>query len=168
MQIDRALWKAVDGLLFLQVSGMLVIVVVQIIGRIVGKSVPWSEEMTRNLFVWAVNCGMAVGFRNAEHARVTLALKILPAKLKKLQAALYAGSCIAFFLIVSVLGYGITARQFRNGEMAPATGIPMFLITLPIMLCSVLALIGTIQSLLFDPKTRQVIMEEEEIQPAGR
>jgi TRAP-type C4-dicarboxylate transport system permease small subunit len=168
MQIGRVLWKVVDGLLFLQVSGMLVIVTIQIVGRLIGRSVPWSEEMTRNFFVWAVNCGMAAGFRYAEHARVTFALKILPGWLKRFQIVLYVVSCAAFFAIVCVLGYGITTRQFRSGEMAPATGIPMFLVTLPIVLCSLLALIGTIQSAFFDAKTRQIIAEEEAAQAGGQ
>jgi TRAP-type C4-dicarboxylate transport system permease small subunit len=162
MKAGRFLWKIVDAILFLGVSGMLVVVIVQVIGRLIGVSLPWSEEMTRNLFVLTVFLGMAVGFRYAEHARVTFLLKIFPEKLQKFQTALYLLSSVLFFGVVFVLGIGMTWRQFRNGEMSPATGIPMFFITLPISLCSILAIIGLVQSILFDETTKKIITGVEE------
>lgn len=158
----RFLWKIVDAILFLGVSGMLVVVIIQVAGRLTGVSLPWSEEMTRNLFVWTVFFGMAVGFRYAEHARITFLLNMFPHKLKKFQTVLYLFSSMLFFCAVLVLGIGMTWRQFRSGEMSPATGIPMFFITLPVSLSSVLAIIGLVQSVLFDETTKRSITGMEE------
>ncbi len=157
MTVGGLLWKITDGVLFLGVSGMLAVVIIQVIGRAVGVSLPWSEEMTRNLFVWSTFLGMAVGFRYAEHARVTFLLDILPQKCRKYQVALYLLSSVLFLGVVSVLGMGMTFRQFINGETAPATGIPMFLVTLPISLSSILAIAGSIQSVFFDETTKKTI-----------
>lgn len=162
MKSCRFLWTMIDAILFVGVSGMLVVVIIQVAGRIIGKSLPWSEEMTRNLFVWTAFMGMAVGFRYAEHARVTFFLKIFPKKLQKFQTALYFLSSVLFFGVVFVLGIGMSWRQFRNGEMSPATGIPMLFLTLPISLSSILAIIGLVQSVFFDGATKKSIAGEEE------
>lgn len=71
MKIAKTLWRIIDVILFITVLSMLVVVLMQVLGRTFGKSIPWSEEMTRNLFIWTVNFGMVVGFKNVDHARVT-------------------------------------------------------------------------------------------------
>jgi TRAP-type C4-dicarboxylate transport system permease small subunit len=161
MKNQHSFWKVIDALLFLEVGGMLVIVMLQVISRLMGASLPWTEEMTRNLFVWTVFFGMAVGFRNAEHARVTFFINYFPKTLKKVQTILYFISSILFFIIVAYLGARMSLRQFMNGESAPATGLPMFLVTLPISMCSLLAIIGISQSIFMDKETRSKIEEGE-------
>lgn len=156
------IWRIADAVLLIGVGGMLVTVTMQIITRFLGKSLPWTEEMTRNLFVWSVFFGMAVGFRYTEHARVTFFLKLFPEKIKKLQLLVYVISSLVFFGVTTRLGFLMTMRQYRSGEMAPATGIPMFLVTIPIALTSVLAIIGVIQSAFFDKETKETILGERD------
>lgn len=161
MQKRLTFWKVIDALLFLEVGGMLVIVMLQVVSRLMGASLPWTEEMTRNLFVWTVFFGMAVGFRNAEHARVTFFINYFPNSLKKAQTYLYFISSVGFFVILAYLGVRMSLRQYFNGETAPATSLPMFLVTLPISMCSIFAIIGIIQSVIFDNETRNKIEEGE-------
>ena len=53
-------------------AGILIVVVVQIVSRLIGQPVSWSEEATRFLFVWMVFLGLAAGFRTVESARVVV------------------------------------------------------------------------------------------------
>ncbi len=163
MKTDRMLWKICDGILFIAGAGMLLIVISQVIGRLLRVSIPWSEEMTRNLFVWIINLGAAVGFRHVAHARVTFGLKLfsntISNRMQTLQIVLYSVSCLAFYSISAVYGFGMCMRQIRSGEIAPASGIPMFLVTLAIPVCSVLSAIGIIQSTIFDKNTRKILNE---------
>jgi TRAP-type C4-dicarboxylate transport system permease small subunit len=161
MQKKLTFWKLIDALLLLEVGGMLVNVILQVISRLLGASLPWTEEMTRNLFVWTVFFGMAVGFRNAEHARVTFFINFFPNSLKKAQTYLYFISSVGFFIILAYLGARMSLRQYFNGETAPATSLPMFLVTLPISLCSLFAIIGIVQSVFLDNDTRKKIEEGE-------
>ena len=163
METKGLLWKIIDGILLLTVAGMLIVVTLQVFGRLVGKSVPWSEEMTRNLFVWTINFGMAVGFRRAEHARVTFIYNFLPKHrvMKTIQLVIYVMSCIGFFSVAMYWNFGMTSRQIASGEISPALGIPMFIVTLPLGLCSLLAVIGIIQSVLFDKETREHLTMDE-------
>ncbi|MCF7934432.1 MAG: TRAP transporter small permease [Spirochaetia bacterium] len=166
MKFRDVLWKIIDGILFAEVLGMLIVVSIQIIGRLVGNSVAWSEEMTRNLFVWTINFGMVVGFRRAEHARVTFVYDLFPKTplMKNIQLGIYMISCLLFFSVAAYWNAGMTIRQIGSGEMSPALGIPMFFVTLPLSLCSVLAIIAIIQSVLLDPETRESLTCDEPVE----
>jgi len=60
----RHLNRWVDGLVVGLFAAMLVLVNVQIVCRFVlSISVPWTEEVSRLLFIWLAYLGAAVGFR---------------------------------------------------------------------------------------------------------
>lgn len=165
MKTTKTLWKIIDGILFITVASMLVIVFAQVLGRTFGKSIPWSEEMTRNLFVWTVNFGMVVGFRNVDHARVTFVFNFFKdSKVKKnIQLAIYLVSGVVFFSLLSAWNVQMTVRQFKIGEMSPALGIPMFWVTMPLGLCSILALFAIVETVFFDKQSRaKILMTDSE------
>ena len=136
------------------------IVILQVIGRSFGKSIPWSEEMTRNLFLWTVNFGMVVGFKNVDHARVTFIFDLFKkSKVKDtMQLTLYFLSALGFFSLLAIWNFQMTFRQFRIGESSPALGIPMFWVTMPMGICSVLALVATVETVFFDKNSRARIL----------
>lgn len=159
MDKKNFLWKIVDGILFITVSGMLLVVTIQVVGRIISRSVPWSEEMTRYLFLWTVNFGMAVGMRNADHASVNIIYIMLPKTkiIQRVHLGIYTISCLVFFSLLTYWNIGMTIRQFNSGEMSPAVGLPMFWVSFPLFICNILAAIGLIQSVFFDETTKNRI-----------
>ncbi|OHD29502.1 MAG: hypothetical protein A2Y31_00035 [Spirochaetes bacterium GWC2_52_13] len=154
------LWRVVDSILLLTVSGMLLVVIIQVVGRIISKSVPWSEELTRYLFLWTVNIGMAVGMRYADHASVNVIYLLLPKTkiVRRIHLSIYATSCVVFFALLTYWNIGMTFRQFNSGEMSPALELPMFLVSLPLFVCDILAAVGLVQSAFFDKSTRERIV----------
>lgn len=160
MKLLKILWKIIDVILFMTVFSMLMIVILQVIGRSFGKSIPWSEEMTRNLFLWTVNFGMVVGFKNVDHARVTFIFDLFkPSKIKDIiQLSLYLLSAVGFFSLLSIWNFQMTIRQFNIGETSPALGIPMFWVTLPMGVCSILALIAAVETVLINKSSRTRIL----------
>jgi TRAP-type C4-dicarboxylate transport system permease small subunit len=166
MKLSKILWKIIDGILLITVFSMLLVVILQVLGRSFGRSIPWSEEMTRNLFVWTVNFGMVVGFRNVDHARVTFIFDLFkPSKAKEyIQLGLYATSGLVFFSMLALWNFQMTFRQLRIGETSPALGIPMFWVTLPMGICSVLALVAIVETVFFDKHTRsRILMKDIEL-----
>ena len=153
------LWRIIDCIIFINITGMVVVICLQVISRMINQSVCWSEELTRNFFIWTVNFGMAYGFRKVEHARVTFIFDLLPSTklFKNIQGIIYLLSCITFFVVVAYLNYGMTYRQYLSCEMSPALGIPMFYVTLPLMICSILSIVALIQSYFFDPIANKMI-----------
>ena len=67
------IWKAVDALLFVGICAMLLSLAAQMVSRQMGASLPWTEELTRFLFMDTTFLGMAAGFRAAVHPRVNFA-----------------------------------------------------------------------------------------------
>lgn len=154
------LWKLVDVIIFVNVLAMLCVVLVQVLGRLFSNSLPWTEELTRYCFLWTVNLGMTVGVLHANHASVTVFYDLFKRKkalIGKIRMYIYLLSCLLFFGLTSYWNLGMTLRQMNNHEISPALGVPMFLITMPLFLCDLLALIATIQSIFFDKNTRDFI-----------
>ncbi|MBN2860119.1 MAG: TRAP transporter small permease subunit [Sphaerochaetaceae bacterium] len=151
------IWKIISGVLFATVGGMLVVIVIQVLGRMVGQSIPWTEELIRYLFLWTVNFGMAVGMRHANHASVNILYLVLPRKkwIEVVHLVIYTASAFVFFSLLSYWNYGMTMRQLRSGEISPALEIPMFLVSLPLFMCDLLAVVGLAQSMFLDMKTRE-------------
>jgi len=152
------LWVAVDKIIFIGVIGMFITVLLQITTRLLGHSLPWTEELTRNLFILIVFLGMASGFRSAEHTRITFMLKLIPKKLKKIQLYIYFFSDIIFFVLLAYQGFFLSLRQFRSGEFSPALGLPMYFVTISICIGAVLAIIALVQSVFIDKSTQQQLM----------
>jgi TRAP-type transport system small permease protein len=157
------LWRVIDGILLLAVVGMLVTVLLQIFSRLAGHSVPWTEELTRFLFLWGIFLGMASGFRTVEHARITFVLRWLPRGLRRLAIHLYVVLGIVFFSVVAYYGAILALNQYRSGQVSPALQIGIYTITLSVAISAVLAIVAHIQSAYFDPETRETLEGTREV-----
>jgi TRAP-type C4-dicarboxylate transport system permease small subunit len=155
------LWKVVDAVVLVGVAGMVVTVAIQVVSRAMGEAVPWTEELTRFLFIYTAFLGMAAGFRHAEHARIAFLLGKLPRVGQQLGAHLYAVAGIVFFLIVGYYGWELVAQQYESQETSPSLGLGMYLITAPIVVSAVLAIVAHVQSVYRSPKLRQRIERGE-------
>ena len=140
--------KLEDALLVVFVTGMIVVILIQIIGRIVGNPFPWTEESSRYLFLWMMFVALAAGFNRCESARVTLLLRIGPKWLKKFSEVLYAFCVIAFFIVMFIYGLDVVFQQIAWEEMGTALLIPMWTIGICQPVGAVLGIIGTVQNFL--------------------
>ncbi len=157
------LWKIVDAFLFIGITAMLLSVAVQVITRQLGASLPWTEELTRFLFMDTTFLGMAAGFRAAAHPRVSFVLAWGPGWLKKFSLHLYALCGTIFFSVLVIKTWELMVQQFASGESSPALGLKMFLVTLPLVVSAALAILAHIKTVYFSPYMRKKILEGEMI-----
>lgn len=155
------IWTVVNALLFLGVSVMLLTVGAQVVSRYLNVSLTWTEELTRLIFQAMMFLGMAAGFRTAAHPRVALLVSRGPAWLKKTSAHLYAVAGVAFFVVLLVMAWKLMMRQISTGESSPALGVDMYLVTIPLMVSAVLAILAHIQTVYFSTEMRRTIEEGE-------
>lgn len=148
------LWRTVDVLLFIGVAGMLIAVALQVVSRLMDSSIPWTEELTRFLFIWTTFLGLAAGFRTAEHARIGVVVAIFPRVVKRFTVHLYVLAGAAFFSVVAFKGSQLVRQQFRSGESSPVLGIGMYLVTAAVVVSAVLAMIAHFQTVYRDPSMR--------------
>jgi TRAP-type transport system small permease protein len=93
--------RALDAAAALLLLAVLVVTAARVAGRyLLGLPMPWSEELTRLLFVWLVMLGAA----RASHMRIEL-----------LQARLAAGPRRALEIAIAVLSLGLLALLVRYG-----------------------------------------------------
>ncbi|WP_207481811.1 TRAP transporter small permease [Arenibaculum pallidiluteum] len=145
--IDRLIWRAVDGLLFVVVAALLFSVSCQAASRLFGFGAPWTEELARLLFIWTAFLGMATGFHSRSHPRIFLLSAMLPRSLRSLPHYLSAVASILLFSIVGWYAVDMLMQRLAFGETSPVLGIGMWLATAPVVLGSALAAIGSLMSL---------------------
>lgn len=154
-------WKLVYALLFIGVTVMLLSVGAQVVSRILGASLTWTEELTRLVFQDMMFLGMAAGFRTAAHPRVALLVSRGPQWLKTTSVHIYAASGIAFFAVLLVMSWQLMLRQIHTGESSPALGLSMYVVTIPLVVSAALAILAHIQTVYFSKETRKTIEEGE-------
>jgi C4-dicarboxylate transporter DctQ subunit len=148
-----------DNLASLAAAAIFVVVILQIIGRLIGHSAPWTEELTRFLFIWLIYLGIGIGFRKAESARVTILLKYLPKFFQRGSVWIYLVATIGFFLFMLILGIELMSQQVNTNEKSSVLLLPMWIIGLCVPFSAVTGILNTIQSLMYD---RALIEEKVE------
>ena len=128
-------------------AGILIVVVVQIVSRLIGQPVSWSEEATRFLFVWMVFLGLAAGFRTVESARVMVFIAAAPRLFRRLAVPIYVVSSVLFFSIMGWTGLSLVRQQIMMSEEAATLAIPMWVIGLIMPISAILAVLAIIESL---------------------
>lgn len=143
--IDRWIWRLVDAVLLIAITGMIGLIALQVVSRLWGSSVPWTEELSRFLFIWTIWFGVAASFRTGQHPAVTLLSDLVthPAR-RRVIDLIPAVAAAVLFTIVAYHGWSLLAQQIRFGETSPILRVGMWLATLPLVLGSALAVIGAL------------------------
>lgn len=128
-------------------AGILLVVLAQVIGRLAGHPLPWTEEATRFLFIWMVFLGLAAGFRTVESARVVIFIVAGRRLFKHLAVPIYVGSSLLFFFLMGWTGMTLVRQQIMMNETAATLPIPMFWIGLVMPVSALIAILATIDSL---------------------
>ncbi|ODN69532.1 TRAP transporter small permease [Methylobrevis pamukkalensis] len=144
--LDRIIAILADAVAGLAAFGILVVVLLQVASRLLGWSIPWTEEATRYLFVWMIFLGLAAGFRTVESARVTFFIAVAPRMIRRLALPIYVVSSIGFFLLVVWTGYGVVRLQLIMNETAATLAVPMWLIGGIMPASAVIAILAVIES----------------------
>ena len=128
-------------------GGILVTVLLQVAGRLLGRPLPWTEETVRFLFIWMVFLGLAAGFRTVESARVVVFLAMGRKLFKHIAVPIYVGSSLGFFLLMGWTGITLVRQQIMMNEVAATLPIPMWVIGLVMPVSSVIAILAIMDSL---------------------
>jgi TRAP-type C4-dicarboxylate transport system permease small subunit len=138
--------RAIDIAAGLAGATMVVVVLLQVVGRLADAPVPWSEELTRALFIWMVFIGMASSMRAADAARVTVLLLYVPS-LRRLALPFYVAGCLGFFVLMGWTGFSMVRQQFMMGETIATLSVPSWAIGIVMPISAVIAAWGTLASL---------------------
>lgn len=128
-------------------GGILIVVLMQVAGRLLGHPLPWTEEAVRFMFVWMVFLGLAAGFRTVESARVVVFLSLGRRFFRHLAVPIYVGSSVLFFAVMGWTGLTLVRQQIMMSETAATLPMPMWTIGMIMPISAVVAVLAIIDSL---------------------
>lgn len=151
--------RVIEWVLRLAMGGIVVVVLLQIAGRLSGSPFPWTEELTRALFIWMIFIGMAASMRRADAARVTVAVQWLARPLRRLAVPVYMVACLGFFTLMAWTGIGMVRQQVMMNESIATLGWPSWVIGAVVPVSALAAIACTLASL---RDSRHIIAADEE------
>lgn len=103
-QLGRLLVSVLETLTTLVFGGLLIVVLLQIAFRsVLSISIPWTEEMSRFLFIYATFLGSALALKKREHINMGLIFDRLPT-IPRLTVSALIQLGMGSFIIVATIG----------------------------------------------------------------
>jgi len=130
------------------IAAMLVVVMIQVVGRYFFKSTPgWTEEVARQLMILFSFIGMAMGVRNKGHIALSVFVDNVLGSKRKL--VLSIETCGKILLVVMGIMMSINMRPFitiLRYNRLPATRMPVgYVYVFPTLVGILIALIALYQ-----------------------
>ena len=151
--IARARFKMIKlqrHILILIAISMTTVVVYQIVARIGGFSVRWTEELARFLSIWATFLAVPILIASGRLINIDFFYMAMPTWLRRLISYLQILISIAAFLTLIWIGFAQVQATWR--QTSPGLLWPMGLFTLPIVVCSLLSIFVTSDWLTFNQR----------------
>jgi TRAP-type C4-dicarboxylate transport system permease small subunit len=134
--------RATEAILIIVVSGMAVVVLLQVIFRyILNFPLFWTEELARYCLVWSSLLGSAVAVKRGQHIAVTIFVERLPPGLRR-GLTILALISVAAILAVILWG-GIQLVAITRAQISPALRISMSVPYLAVPVGAALMLLHT-------------------------
>jgi TRAP-type C4-dicarboxylate transport system permease small subunit len=122
-------------ILVIALSAMAVIAFANVISRyFLHASLSFTEELTTNLFVYAIFIGASLLARENGHLGFSLLTDLVPVPLKKTILTLVALLTLLFFVILLWYGVEMVMQQVEYGAKTSALGIPEWIMGVSIPL----------------------------------
>ena len=153
----RLLVRSLEWVLICILGFMVVLVFGNVVLRYgFNSGIMFSEEVSRFLFVWMVFLGSVLMLRDNGHLGVHTVTKLLPLAGKKFCKLLSDATTLACCVLLGIGAWKIIGINMAN--IAPISGIPLGVVYMACMFCSVgmgVLLIGSIYRLLSGTMTEQ-------------
>lgn len=143
----RVLVFFTDGVCGIAVAAIVLVVLIQVAGRLLGTPFSWTEELTRACFIWMVFSGIAASIRHADAARVTVLLQYFPRFIRRQALFIYAACSLSFFSLTIWTGWYMVRQQIIMNEQIATLGWPSWVVGMVVPASAVLSVLGLWQSL---------------------
>jgi len=107
------------------VFGMIIVIILAAVffRYVLNRSLFWSDEVVRYLFVWFTLWGSALVLRDRRHIRVEFFVELLPQRWQRRVELAGLALVVAFNAVLVVLG--LQWAFATRGTYTPALGMPM-------------------------------------------
>lgn len=125
--------KIEEWILVILMTALAVIVFMQVACRVFAGSLPWSEELSRYITIWASFLGASYGFRYGAHIGVEAFKAWLPFRARRCIDFLADVAVVIIGVLMLYYGYSIIVNvHLKFGQVSPAMRMPMWIAYLAI------------------------------------
>lgn len=105
------------------------IVTLQIFSRyIINHSIPWSEELTRYIFIWQIWLGASYSLGQGRHIKVDVVYFYLSPLLKKVVGLIANLIFLLFCIFLTISGSSLVLKLLNQNSLSPAMEIPIYFV----------------------------------------
>jgi TRAP-type C4-dicarboxylate transport system permease small subunit len=95
---------------------------------IFNNSLPWSEELTRYLFVWSAFLSIGYCIKHHSSIKIDQLLHLMPPVAQKVLLLLSKIISLFFFAYVLRYSFNVVQATINSGQLTPALQIPMYFV----------------------------------------
>lgn len=130
---------------------MLIILTIQVVGRYAfGKSLSWSEECARYLFIWFVYITASYAIYERSHIKIDAAMNLYPTKIRPYVGILGDVVFLVYALIIAFYSTKYTYNMYITGRVSLALGIKLAFVYFAIPFCHWLMSVRLIANIVQD------------------
>ena len=123
--------KFEEYLLVLSLAVSVALVALQIVFRyFINASIPWSEELTRYIFIWQIWLGTSFAQRDGKHLKVEVLYSLMNPAGKKFLSVLSNLIFLSFCVFLTVNSFSLVMNLAHRYSLSPAMEIPLLFVYL--------------------------------------
>lgn len=125
--IDRVLDLFETYVCSVMFAVMCCIILIQVVFRVSGLPLAWTEELARYLFVWIIYLAASKAVKNGKHMSVDLLPLVLKGRAKYVLYLFANVVSLVFFLILCAYGFSVLQGMTGRPQYSAASHINMIL-----------------------------------------
>lgn len=144
-KLSNGIDKACVAIIVAMLAVMVVVTIAQIVCRLAGNSLQWSEELNRYLLVWSTFLGASCVYKAGTHISITFVQGLFSPQVQRAIRIFVHAVCIAAFCAVVYYGLIYSGKMVQQ---APSLHIPMKYMYLSIPIGFSLMIVHAIDAIL--------------------
>lgn len=145
--IRRWLYNFEESLLAILLALMVLLVFVQVVSRyVLHRSLSYTEELVRYLFVWSTFLGASAALKRDRHLKLDVVVQRLPDRWRRAGRRCALGGTLFLFVVIGIYGLHIVRLQIQTGQTTAALGMPAWWVGLSVPVGCILLIVRAIQS----------------------
>jgi TRAP-type C4-dicarboxylate transport system permease small subunit len=123
-KLHQIIFKIETKVLILAFAVMGIIMAFQVFSRtLFGRSIVWSEELTRHIFIWTTFIGMSYGIARLSHINLDYFILKFPSKIRKIIEIIM--NLVLFGMLITLFRFSLVYVVDQIEIKGPTTGYSM-------------------------------------------
>lgn len=131
-KISNVMTSIIETFCGIVVLGQTIIIAVQVVTRLLGISLPWSEELARFFLIWLTFLGCSLALKQESHLSVDFFVKLAPQKVQLVIGLFVKFLMVVFFGVLLVYGIKLSIAAMATPSTSLQWPMGLIYIVLPV------------------------------------